>query len=43
MGIIMQRDNGHETLIKGNDDGGWSPDDMVLWLGMRQNKDAIEW
>jgi hypothetical protein len=26
-----------------NDDGGWSSDDVVLWLGRRQNGDAIEW
>jgi hypothetical protein len=43
MGIVMQRDDGHETSIKGNDGGGWGPDGMVLWLGRRQNKDVIEW
>jgi hypothetical protein len=29
--------------VKGNDDGGWSSDDMVLWLERRQNGDAVEW
>jgi hypothetical protein len=30
------------TTVKGNDDGGWSSDGVVLWLGRRQNKDAVE-
>jgi hypothetical protein len=25
------------------DSGGWSSDGVVLWLGRRQNSDAIEW
>jgi hypothetical protein len=29
--------------MKGNDGGGWSSDGVVLWLGRRQNRDAIEW
>jgi hypothetical protein len=32
-----------ETTVKGNDDSGWSSDDVVLWLGRRQNEDTIEW
>jgi hypothetical protein len=40
MGVIMWRDDEHKTMVKGNDGGS---DDVVLWLGRRQNKDAIEW
>jgi hypothetical protein len=29
--------------MKGNDGGGWSSDGVVLCLGRRQNRDAIEW
>jgi hypothetical protein len=29
--------------VKGNDNGRWSSDDVVLWLGRRQNGDAVEW
>jgi hypothetical protein len=43
MDIIMQRDNECETTMKGNNDGGWSSDDMMLWLRRRQNRDAVEW
>jgi hypothetical protein len=25
-----------------NDGGGWSSDDVMLWLGRRQNGDVIE-
>jgi hypothetical protein len=28
-------DDERETTVKGNDDGGWSSDDIVLWLGRR--------
>jgi hypothetical protein len=31
------------TAVKGNDGGGWSSDDVVLWLGRRQNGDTAEW
>jgi hypothetical protein len=30
-------------MVKENNDGGWSFDDVVLWLGRRQNRDTIEW
>jgi hypothetical protein len=43
MGFIVWRDDVCETTMKKNDDGGWSSDDMMLWLGRRQNGDAIEW
>jgi hypothetical protein len=29
-------------VVKGNDNGGWSFDGMVLWLGRRQNRDVFE-
>jgi hypothetical protein len=37
------RDDEYETAVKENDDGGWSFDGVVLWLGRRQNEDIIEW
>jgi hypothetical protein len=37
------RDDGHEITVKGNDDSRWSSDDVVLWLGMMQNEDVVEW
>jgi hypothetical protein len=43
MGVVLWRDDGHETTVKGNDNGGWSSDDMMLWLGRRQNEDPVEW
>jgi hypothetical protein len=42
MGIIVLRDNEHKTAVKGNDDGGWSFDGLVLWLNRRQNRDVVE-
>jgi hypothetical protein len=39
----MRRDDGHEIVVKGTDVGGWSSDGVVLWLGRRQNEDAVEW
>jgi hypothetical protein len=39
----MLRDDGRETSVKGNDDSGWSPDGVVLWLERRQNGDTVEW
>jgi hypothetical protein len=35
MGVIVSRDDVHETMAKENDGGGWSSDDMVFWLGRR--------
>jgi hypothetical protein len=29
--------------MKGNDGGGWTSDDVVLWLVRRQNEDVVEW
>jgi hypothetical protein len=41
-GVIVRRDDGRETAVKENDNGEWSSDGVVLWLGMRQNGDAVE-
>jgi hypothetical protein len=30
-------------MVKGNDGNGWNFDDVVLWLGRRQNGDVVEW
>jgi hypothetical protein len=43
VGVIVWRDDGREIAVKGNDGGGWSSDGVMLWLGRRQNRDAIEW
>jgi hypothetical protein len=32
-----------QPTVKGNGDGGWSSDDMVLWLGKMHNGDTVEW
>jgi hypothetical protein len=42
MDVIVWRNDGCGTTVKGNDSGGWSFDGMVLWLERRQNKDTIE-
>jgi hypothetical protein len=42
MNVIMRRDDGHVTVVKRNDDGGWSSDDVMLWLVRRYNRDAVE-
>jgi hypothetical protein len=39
----MWRDDGCGTTVKGNDDGGWSFNDVVRWLVRRQNGVTIEW
>jgi hypothetical protein len=42
MCVIVQRDDGHVMVVKGNDGDRWSSDDVMLWLGRRQNEDVIE-
>jgi hypothetical protein len=42
VGVIVRRDDGHKIAVKGNDADGWSSDDVLLWLGTRQNRDMIE-
>jgi hypothetical protein len=39
----MRRDDRHKTTVKGNDGDGWSSDDVMLWLGRRQNRNVVEW
>jgi hypothetical protein len=41
--VIVRRDDGHKTAVKGNDGGGWRFDGVVLRLGRRQNRDVVEW
>jgi hypothetical protein len=43
MGVVVRRDDGHETMVKWNDGDEWSSDDVVLWLGRKQNRDTVEW
>jgi hypothetical protein len=43
MGVLIWRDDGRGMAVKGNDDGGWSSDGVMLYLGRRQNGDAVEW
>jgi hypothetical protein len=43
VGVIVQRDDGCGTEVKGNDSDRWSSNGMVLWLGRRQNRDVVEW
>jgi hypothetical protein len=43
IGVVVWRDDERGTKMKGNDDGGWSCDSVVLWLGMCQNRDIVEW
>jgi hypothetical protein len=39
----VQRDDGCEMTVKGNDCGRWSSDGMVHWLDRRKNGDMVEW
>jgi hypothetical protein len=43
MGVILWRDGGRGTAVKGNDDDEWSSDGVVLCLGRMQNVDVVEW
>jgi hypothetical protein len=43
MGVVVQRDDRREIVMKGNDGDEWNSDGMVLWLGRRQNRDVAEW
>jgi hypothetical protein len=42
MGVVVRRDDGYRTTVKGNDDNRLSSDGMMLWLGMRKNRDAVK-
>jgi hypothetical protein len=41
--LIVWREDGRETAVKENDSDMWSSDGLVLWLGSKQNGDAVEW
>jgi hypothetical protein len=43
VGVVVRRDDRHGVEVKGNHGDVWSSDDVVLWLGRRQNGDAVEW
>jgi hypothetical protein len=43
VGVVVRKDDVCEMAVKGNDGGGWSSDDMVLWLVRRQNANVDEW
>jgi hypothetical protein len=40
--VVVCRDNGCVTTVKGNNDDEWSSDGVVRWLGRKQNRDTIE-
>jgi hypothetical protein len=40
--VVVQKDDGHQTAVKGNDGGRWSSDGVVLWLERGQNGDVVE-
>jgi hypothetical protein len=42
MSVVVQRDDACGMTVKKNDDDGWSSNDVVLWLGWKQNEDVIE-
>jgi hypothetical protein len=42
-GCHVQRNDGCGMTMKENDGGGWRYDLVVLWLGRRQNGDAVKW
>jgi hypothetical protein len=39
----VQREDERGTSVKSNNNGGWSSDAVMLWLGRRQNGGAVEW
>jgi hypothetical protein len=39
MGVAVRRDDERGMTVKENDDGGWSSDGVMLWLGKMQNRD----
>jgi hypothetical protein len=41
--VVVRRGDWRGMTVKRNDDDEWSSDDMVLWLGRRQNGDVVEW
>jgi hypothetical protein len=43
VGVVVRRGDERGTAVKENDGGGWSFNGVVLWLGRRQNGDAVKW
>jgi hypothetical protein len=43
LSVIVRRDDEYEITVKENDGSGLSSDNVVLWLGRKQNRDAVEW
>jgi hypothetical protein len=41
MGVVVQKDDMHETTVKGNDANELSSNDVVLWLGRRKMKTRL--
>jgi hypothetical protein len=39
----MWTDDERGIAVKGNNSDGWNFDGVLLWLGMRQNRDTVEW
>jgi hypothetical protein len=42
MCVVVRSDDEHVMAVKGNDSDRWSSDDVMFWLGRRQNEDVIE-
>jgi hypothetical protein len=40
--VIVWMDDAHGTTMKGNNSDRWSSNCVMLWLGRRQNGDAVE-
>jgi hypothetical protein len=38
----VHRDDRCGIAVKRNDGDGWTSDDVVLWLGRRQNRDTVK-
>jgi hypothetical protein len=41
--VIVWTDDERGTAVKENDGCVWSSDGVILSLGRRQNRDAVEW
>jgi hypothetical protein len=42
MGVVVERNDRCEIAVKENNDDRWSSNDVVLWLGRRQNEDTVK-
>jgi hypothetical protein len=43
VGVVVRRNDEREMTVKENDGGGWSSNDVVLWLGRMKIEIMIEW